>query len=223
MTPGAAPLDRRAFMASLSALGLGGTALPAALWAQTNGARDAVTRADIAAAVRVAGLDFSDEEVDLMVEEVNGMRERYAQLRTMRMPNSVVPALHFEPVLPGTSYPAPSASDRLPLHAAPGARAARRPRGTGFPAGDGTGRTRPRPAGDVDRTHGDVPRPAERARRHAAGGDRAHRGARHAAGGPRRRGDRARLLPGSAARDPLGGEGPPLGGRNPHDVGRQAV
>ncbi len=29
-------LDRRAFMASLSALGLGGTALPAALWARTN-------------------------------------------------------------------------------------------------------------------------------------------------------------------------------------------
>ncbi|WP_419941244.1 amidase [Candidatus Palauibacter sp.] len=110
LTPGAARVDRRAFMASLSALGLGGTALPAALWAQTNGGQDAVTQADIAAAVRVAGLDFSDEEVDLMVEEVNAMRERYAQLRTMRMPNSVVPALHFEPVLPGTSYPAPSES-----------------------------------------------------------------------------------------------------------------
>ena len=110
LNPGPASVNRRSFMASLSALGLGGTALPAALWAQTNGGQDAVTQADIAAAVRVAGLDFSDEEVDLMVEEVNAMRERYAQLRTMRMPNSVVPALHFEPVLPGTSYPAPSAS-----------------------------------------------------------------------------------------------------------------
>ena len=110
LNPGPASVNRRSFMASLSALGLGGTALPAALWARTNGGQDAVTRADIAAAVRVAGLDFSDEEVDLMVEEVNGMRERYAQLRAMRMPNSVVPALHFNPVLPGTSYPAPSAS-----------------------------------------------------------------------------------------------------------------
>ncbi|MDE2877333.1 amidase [Candidatus Palauibacter soopunensis] len=103
-------LDRRAFMASLSALGLGGTALPAALWARTNQGQEAVTRADISAAVRVAGLDFSEDEVELMVEEVNAMRERYAQLRTMGMPNSVVPALHFDPVLPGTSYPAPSAS-----------------------------------------------------------------------------------------------------------------
>ena len=43
LTPGAAPLDRRAFMTSLSALGLGGTALPAALWARSNGGQDAVT------------------------------------------------------------------------------------------------------------------------------------------------------------------------------------
>ncbi|WP_419860387.1 amidase family protein [Candidatus Palauibacter sp.] len=101
-------LDRRAFMASASALGLGATALPAALWARTRDGQETLTKADISAAARVAGLEFTDEELDLMVEDLNGTRESYDELRTVEIPNSVVPALHFEPALPGASYPAES-------------------------------------------------------------------------------------------------------------------
>ncbi|MYG20758.1 MAG: amidase, partial [Gemmatimonadales bacterium] len=101
-------LDRRAFMASASAFGLGATALPAALWARTRDGQEALTKADISAAARVAGLEFTDEELDLMVEDLNGTRESYDELRAVEIPNSVVPALHFEPALPGASYPAES-------------------------------------------------------------------------------------------------------------------
>ncbi|MYE35331.1 MAG: amidase [Gemmatimonadales bacterium] len=101
-------LDRRAFMASASAFGLGATALPAVLWARTRDGQEALTKADISAAARVAGLEFTDEELDLMVEDLNGTRESYDELRTVEIPNSVVPALHFEPALPGASYPVES-------------------------------------------------------------------------------------------------------------------
>ena len=95
-------------MAAASALGLGATALPAALWARTGDGQEALTKADISAAARVAGLEFTDEELDLMVEDLNGTRESYDELRTVEIPNSVVPALHFEPALPGFRYPAGS-------------------------------------------------------------------------------------------------------------------
>ncbi|MXX79082.1 MAG: amidase [Gemmatimonadales bacterium] len=101
-------LDRRGFMASLSALGLGATALPAALWARTRDGQEALTKADISAAARVAGLEFTDQELDLMVEDLNGTRESYGELRTVEIRNSVVPALHFEPALPGARYPTES-------------------------------------------------------------------------------------------------------------------
>ncbi|WP_420447525.1 amidase family protein [Candidatus Palauibacter sp.] len=116
-------LDRRAFMAAASALGLGATALPAALWARTDGGQEALTKADISAAARVAGLEFTDEELDLMVEDLNGTRESYDELRTVEIPNSVVPALHFEPALPGASYPTESSVFRYT-----------RPRGLARPA-----------------------------------------------------------------------------------------
>ena len=95
-------------MAAASAMGLGATALPAALWAHTGDGQEALTKADISAAARVAGLEFTDEELDLMVEDLNGTRESYDELRTVEIPNSVVPALHFEPALPGARYPTES-------------------------------------------------------------------------------------------------------------------
>lgn len=63
-------LNRRAFMASLSAMGLGATALPAELWAAADNGQEAVTKGMITSAAQLAGLDFTDEELDLMVEDL---------------------------------------------------------------------------------------------------------------------------------------------------------
>jgi Asp-tRNA(Asn)/Glu-tRNA(Gln) amidotransferase A subunit family amidase len=105
-------LDRRAFMASMSALGLGATAFPAALWASMQEAQEAqelrVTAEMIAAAEQLAGLEFTDEERELMLRGANRSLEAYESLREVSIPNSVPPAIRFDPVLPGRSYPSES-------------------------------------------------------------------------------------------------------------------
>ncbi len=95
-------------MASLPALGIGLGALPRGLHGGQSAGSETITKADIAAAAKLSGLEFTDEELDLMVEDLEGRLESYEQLRTVEIPNEVVPALHFEPALPGSSYPAAS-------------------------------------------------------------------------------------------------------------------
>lgn len=103
-------LDRRRFMAYCSAAGLGGTLFPGVLWGMIQQARE-VTKEIIAQAEAVAGLTFTDEQREEMVEGLNRNLERYVELRTVELPNSVIPALRFDPVVPGTSLP----SEERPL------------------------------------------------------------------------------------------------------------
>jgi len=93
-------LDRRTFMAYLTGIGLGGTAFPAALWALAQ-ERGAISRATVACAEEIAGLEFTDAERDLMLEGLNNNREAYGRLRAITIPNEVAPALRFDPLLPG--------------------------------------------------------------------------------------------------------------------------
>jgi Asp-tRNA(Asn)/Glu-tRNA(Gln) amidotransferase A subunit family amidase len=106
MNDTSAKLDRRAFMSAMSALGLGATALPATLWARLQEAEEArVTAEMISACEGVAGLEFTDSERELMLEGVNDALEDFERLREVEIPNSVSPALRFEPVLPGRHFP----------------------------------------------------------------------------------------------------------------------
>ena len=122
-------LDRRSFMAAMAAAGVAGTSLPGALWARLAGApagRDAadtialdpaigqeaqegpLTKGMIADAARVSGLEFTDAELDLMVDDLNRTLESYEELRSVSIPNEVAPAVRFDPVLPWESYPSES-------------------------------------------------------------------------------------------------------------------
>ncbi|HEX7049288.1 MAG TPA: amidase [Longimicrobiales bacterium] len=107
-TPAAAPspLDRRAFMAYFSALGLGSTLLPGVLWARMQGAQE-ITKEMIRDAEAIAGLEFTDEEREAMVRGLNRNHDAYLALRTMHIENAVPPALHFDPALPDSPPPAP--------------------------------------------------------------------------------------------------------------------
>lgn len=107
---GGAPVDRRHFMAYFSAIGLGGTLLPGVLWARIQGARE-VTKEMIAQAAAVAGLEFTEEQREQMVRGLNQNQRAYEGLRGVALPNSVMPALHFDPVVPGTPLP----TERRPL------------------------------------------------------------------------------------------------------------
>src|SRR5690606_12997285 len=68
------------------------------------------TREMIAQAEAVAGLSFTDEQRDELVRGLNNAAEGYARLREYPLPNSVSPALLFDPQPPGVPLPSgPSA------------------------------------------------------------------------------------------------------------------
>lgn len=96
-------IDRRAFMGYFSALGLGGTLLPGVLWSQLASAQDAagVTAATVRESAKLAGLDFTDTECEEIARNVARQADRFEEIRAVALPNSVPPALHFDPLLPG--------------------------------------------------------------------------------------------------------------------------
>jgi Asp-tRNA(Asn)/Glu-tRNA(Gln) amidotransferase A subunit family amidase len=102
-------VDRRTFMGLCTALGLGGSGLSAALWTTSRTSRSHVglqaqqapgkiTKEMLAAAETVIGLEFTDAERDLMLAGLNSALEGYAALRKVTLPNSVYPALRFDPM-----------------------------------------------------------------------------------------------------------------------------
>jgi Asp-tRNA(Asn)/Glu-tRNA(Gln) amidotransferase A subunit family amidase len=100
-------LNRRHFFEVLSAMGLAGTVLPDAL---VIAAQDAttVTVEMIAAAQAVAGVAFTREEREAIVERLNadrGYLDGAAFLRAANLGNAAQPAIVFNPVPPGKVLP----------------------------------------------------------------------------------------------------------------------
>lgn len=93
-------MDRKRFLAACSAVGLGGPLLPGILWAE---AQDAgrITVEDLARAERLAGLSFTEEQRQTMVEGLRRNLRSYESIRERDIPNEVPPALRFEPASPG--------------------------------------------------------------------------------------------------------------------------
>ena len=108
-------VDRRGFMTYMSALGLGGTVFPGALWAQVQ-TRGEITSEIVADAGKLAGLEFTEEESALMLEGLNTDLEAYAALRENPVPNHVMPAVQFDPVLPGRELPSETRPFRFTRH-----------------------------------------------------------------------------------------------------------
>ncbi len=111
-------IDRRNFVAYFTSIGLGGTLLPGVLWAQQQQQQGPVDRAMIAQAEQVAGLEFTDEERDEMARGLNQNLRAWEELRQVALDNAVVPAVQFDPVLPGVTFPT---ERRAPRWSAPGA------------------------------------------------------------------------------------------------------
>ncbi len=100
------PLARRRFLAYFSGLGLGATLLPGVLWAKIQDRRKLrVTREMIAEAEGVCGLEFSDDERNLMASGLDEYLKSYETLREVPVSNAVSPAIHFDPYPPGSSPP----------------------------------------------------------------------------------------------------------------------
>ncbi len=98
-------MDRRRFVAACSGLGLGSNLFPGVLWAQTH-AKGAVkiTKEMIEAAATLADVTISEDYKQLMLDNLNEQAKGYEAIYALHMPNSVEPALLFDPVVDGTKY-----------------------------------------------------------------------------------------------------------------------
>ncbi len=128
-------LDRRAFLQACGNAGLGSTLLPGALFTLASQAASAQTSAGqttapaasvitpqmLEAAAVVAGISMTAEQRAMVLDGVREQRESLDAIRGLQMPNSVAPAMvfdprpaHFRPTNAASSTPAAA-----PLPAAP--------------------------------------------------------------------------------------------------------
>ena len=91
-------------MSCASGLGLTSTVMSGTLWAKVaDGKKPEITKEMLRDAERLAGLEFTEDERELMVDGLNGYLQKYRKLREVPLDNSVAPAVQFNPVLPGMS------------------------------------------------------------------------------------------------------------------------
>jgi Asp-tRNA(Asn)/Glu-tRNA(Gln) amidotransferase A subunit family amidase len=96
----AAVVDRRQFMGYFAGVGLGSTLFPGVLWAKISAGAD-ITVETIASAEEVAGITFDPAERELMLDGLKQQEQRIEALHKVVLPNSVSPAIVFDPLPPG--------------------------------------------------------------------------------------------------------------------------
>lgn len=79
--------------------------------------QNTITRAMIAEAEKIIGLQFSEERRDSLLDEVNGNLQNYAAVRAVPLANSVSPAFVFNPIPAGITFPAKSSSFKASVYA----------------------------------------------------------------------------------------------------------
>ncbi len=107
-------ITRRRFLGYFSSIGLSTTLLPGILWSKIQEESTSNISKDILAdAEKLAGLEFTDDELDLMLEGLSDYLEKYQELRTISFDNSVTPAIQFNPILPGMTFSSERKSFKL--------------------------------------------------------------------------------------------------------------
>jgi hypothetical protein len=89
-------LDRRSFLAYFSAIGMTSTLFPGALWALAE-SKPKIERSMIDEAADIAGVEIKDEYKEMMLKDLNEQVQGYDEIRKLNIPNSVPPALVFDP------------------------------------------------------------------------------------------------------------------------------
>lgn len=95
--PDTSPESRRRFLATCSALGIGGTLLPGVLWAKVADGAE-IDAASVAAAEEIAGVRFTDAEREQLVAGLRRQAGTLAELHEVDLPNAVAPATSFSPL-----------------------------------------------------------------------------------------------------------------------------
>src|SRR5215472_17154231 len=98
-------LDRRNFMKTCSGMGLAGTLFPGVLWAQAQAQGAAkITKEMIDSAAAIAEVPIADEYKEMMLADLNDHAKGYEEIYKLKIPNSVDPAVLFDPLLPGMKF-----------------------------------------------------------------------------------------------------------------------
>jgi Asp-tRNA(Asn)/Glu-tRNA(Gln) amidotransferase A subunit family amidase len=109
---------RRRFMTYFAGVGLGSTLAPGIVWARMQDAgTQTITLEMITDALKLSGIELTEEERKEMVAGANRNLTQYADIRKIHVPNDVSPPFHFSPIVPGMEV----SKARLPfrLSAAP--------------------------------------------------------------------------------------------------------
>jgi Asp-tRNA(Asn)/Glu-tRNA(Gln) amidotransferase A subunit family amidase len=100
-------MDRRGFVTGAVKAG-GAAAIFPLLLAEITHAADSnaisISKTDLSAAASLAGLSFTEAQQDMMLDDVQSRVKSYGQIHDLNLPNSVAPALDFNPVLPGMVF-----------------------------------------------------------------------------------------------------------------------
>src|SRR5215467_4458927 len=105
-------LDRRRFLETFSGMGFGATLLPGVLWALADGKTE-ITEEMIEKAAAIADLPIPSEYRKAMLDSLNGHVKDFEEIHKLHLPNSVAPALLFDPVLPSTKFETEKRPKRL--------------------------------------------------------------------------------------------------------------
>ena len=89
-------------MATFAGAGLGSTLVPGVLWARVQDAGvQKITLAMVNEALKISGVDVTEEEKAGLVEAANRNLSGYDDLKKLQIPPDVSPPFHFSPVTPG--------------------------------------------------------------------------------------------------------------------------
>jgi Asp-tRNA(Asn)/Glu-tRNA(Gln) amidotransferase A subunit family amidase len=93
---------RRRFMAHFAGAGLGATLAPGILWARMQDAGTArVTLAMVTDALKLSGIELTEDERKALVEGANRNLSGYDEIRKLHIPPDVSPPFHFSPMVSG--------------------------------------------------------------------------------------------------------------------------
>jgi Asp-tRNA(Asn)/Glu-tRNA(Gln) amidotransferase A subunit family amidase len=93
---------RRRFMTYFASVGLGSTLAPGIVWARMQDAgTQTITLAMLTDALKLSGIELTEDERKGMVDSANRNLTQYQELRAIHIPNDVSPPFHFSPVVPG--------------------------------------------------------------------------------------------------------------------------
>ncbi len=95
------PVSRRDWMKLAPALG----AAAANAQNPSDATQPRIDKATLASSLKLAGLTFTDAQLDMMLPNINNNLRSYEALRTVEIPLDTEPAIRFQPLLPGRKAP----------------------------------------------------------------------------------------------------------------------